>query len=313
MEMKLVDKDSGYKLEKGTYIAFGSFDGLHIGHRRLIDKAKLLALKNESLSMVYTFKNHPLTVVNKDKVPKLIMDNNTKMQVLDKLGVDISCFTEFNESFMRMSPEDFIRHIKQEYNMKGLVVGFNYRFGHKNAGNTETLKYLGDKYNFEVYVMDALKYEDEIVSSSNIRNLLIEGNIERANKMLVQPFKITGEVIHGKKLGRTLGFPTANLKIYEELLYPQIGVYYTNVVVKDKVYKAITSVGFNPTVYGKDLTFESYILDFDEYIYDEFIDVYFINKIRDEMKFDNLDGLMKQLTMDKEYAINKKIELKSKK
>jgi riboflavin kinase/FMN adenylyltransferase len=309
MEMELLDRESDYKLEKGTYIALGSFDGIHMGHRRLIDKAKALAFENSSLSMVYTFKNHPLTVVNKAKAPKLLMDNDTKKQILEACGVDVACFVEFNEALMKMSPDEFIKSIKQEFNMKGLVVGFNFKYGHKNSGNPETLKLLGKKYGFDVFVLEALRYGDDVVSSSKIRALLNEGEIESANKMLIQPFKISGEVIHGKKLGRTLGFPTANLRIYEEKLYPKIGVYYTNVIVKGNVYKAITSIGFNPTVRGEKLSFESYILEFDDDIYDQIIDVYFISRIRDEMKFDNLDGLIKQMIMDKEYAISKKVEL----
>jgi riboflavin kinase/FMN adenylyltransferase len=308
--MILVNSNSRDNFEKGTYIALGSFDGLHIGHMMLIDKAKSLAAEKESLSMVYTFKNHPLTVVNKSKAPKLIMDNDTKVQILRKSDVDMACFVEFNEAFMMMSPEEFIRQIKEQFNMKGVVVGFNFRFGHKNSGDSGVLRQLGEKYNFEVYVMDALKYEDEVVSSSRIRSLLGgEGNVEKANKMLTQPFKIKGEVIHGKKLGRTLGFPTANLRIYEELLYPRIGVYYTNVMLENRVYKGITSVGYNPTVQGKHLTFETYILDFNREIYDEILEVYFISRIRDEMKFNSLDDLVIQMTCDKAYAESKKIEL----
>jgi riboflavin kinase/FMN adenylyltransferase len=307
--MKLVDRDSEYKLEKGTYIALGSFDGIHMGHRRLIDKARSLACENECLSMVYTFKNHPLTVVNKAKAPKLIMDNSTKIQILEKCGVDLACFKEFSEGLMRMSPEEFIKNIKQGYNMKGLVVGFNFKFGHKNTGNVETLKFLAEKYKFQLYILEALKYDGEIVSSSKIRSLLNEGNIELANSLLTQPFKISGEVIQGKQLGRTLGFPTANVRINEELLCPKVGVYYTNVVVEGKVYRAITNIGFNPTVKGEKLSFESYILEFNENVYGKVIDVYFINRIRDELKFDSLNQLIEQMTLDKEYAANKKIEL----
>lgn len=308
--MILVDSNSRDKLEKGTYIALGSFDGLHIGHMMLINKAKSLASDKNSLSMVYTFKNHPLTVVNKTKAPKLIMDNDTKVQILKRSGVDVACFEEFNETFMLMSPEEFVVKIKEQYNMKGVIVGFNFRFGHKNSGDVEVLKQLGIKYKFEVYIMDALKYEKEVVNSSRIRSLLAEdGNVEKANKMLTQPFKIKGQVIHGKKLGRTLGFPTANIMIYEELLYPKVGVYYTNVDVAGVIYKGITSVGYNPTVQGKNLTFETYILNFDEVIYDEVIDIYFISRIRNEIKFNSLDDLIKQMTSDKQYAESKKIEL----
>lgn len=307
--MILVDKNSRDKLEKGTYIALGSFDGLHMGHMMLIDKVKSLAKEKESLSMVYTFKNHPLSVVNKAKAPKLIMDNCMKLEILKQSGIDITCFIEFNESFMIMSPEEFITHIKDQYNMKGVVVGFNFRFGHRNLGDIETLRQLGTIYDYEVHIVDALEYNNDVVSSSRIRRLISEGNIEEANEMLIQPFKIKGEVIHGKKLGRTLGFPTANIKIYEDLLYPGVGVYYTNISVDGVFYKSITNIGYNPTVQGKQLTFETYILNFDKEIYGNVVEVYFIDRIRNEMKFNDLNELAKQMILDKAYAEAKKIEL----
>jgi riboflavin kinase / FMN adenylyltransferase len=304
--MKVIDKKSDFKLNSNTYIALGSFDGLHKGHISLIEKTRNLAQKNNALSMVYTFKNHPLTVVNKKAVPKLLMDNDTKLDVLNKLNIDIVCMVEFDEKLMKMLPDAFIYSLVMNYNMAGVVVGFNYRFGHKNAGNSEYLKCLGEKNNFEVYVMDALKINNEVASSSSIRNLIFEGMIEKANTMLFQPFAIKGKVIAGKRLGRTLGFPTANIEPQKGIIYPKCGVYYTNVEINKSLYKSITNVGFNPTVNGNNLSIETYILNFDKDIYNEEIKVVFINRIRDEIKFQSIDELKNALICDRIYAENQK-------
>jgi riboflavin kinase / FMN adenylyltransferase len=297
------------KLYNGAYVALGSFDGLHKGHMTLINKAIELGKAKNAVSMVYTFENHPLTIINKSIAPKLIIDNETKAEILDKLNVDAACFVKFDESFMKLSPEEFIVRIKDSFNMKGVIAGFNFKFGHKNSGNIDTLRALGEKYGFEVYIMEALTYEDEVISSSKIRVLLQEGNIREANKLLMIPFMIKGAVVSGKRLGRTIGFPTANIKLNDELLHPKVGVYYTNVIVGNQCYRGITNIGYNPTVQGKDLTCETYILDFDYNIYDETIKVYFIDRIRDEIRFDSINELVVQMNLDKTYAETKKIEL----
>jgi riboflavin kinase/FMN adenylyltransferase len=300
--MLVIDGNAVQEFQNGTYVAIGSFDGLHIGHMALIDKAMDLAKRNNSKSMVYTFRNHPLTVINKEFVPKLIIDNDSKIEILESKGIDVVCLEVFDEKFMTMSPERFIKYIKSQFNVKGIIVGFNYRFGHRNSGNIETLKLLSKKYDFEVFVLDALKYDDEIVSSSRIRKLLLEGKIEIANSLLVYPFTARGTVVHGKKLGRTLGFPTANLSINHTYIYPKNGVYYTNVIIDNEIYKGITNIGYNPTVQGESLTLETNILNFNEEIYGKEISVKFINRIRDEFKFKTLDELIKQMMEDKKYA-----------
>jgi riboflavin kinase / FMN adenylyltransferase len=311
--MIVIDENYSFNSDYETYIALGSFDGLHLGHMSLINKAISLAKENDIKSMVYTFKNHPLTVINKDISPRLLMDNETKVQILKKFGVDLICMVQFNRELMEMSAEDFIKHLKVSYNMRGVVVGFNYRFGYMNSGDVEQLKALGKKYNYEVYVMDALKYQDEIVSSSIIRRYIQHGEVNRANQLLTTPFSISGLVISGRKIGRQLGFPTANVKISDNLIYPKVGVYYTQVDIDGEIFKGITNIGYNPTVDGSSLSFETNILNFDFDIYDRVITVYFIERIRDEIKFSSKDDLVRQMERDKEYVINKKIELNNKK
>lgn len=295
-------------LEEGiySYVALGSFDGLHSGHLSLVNKIIELANENKGRSIVYTFKNHPRTLIKGATPPKLLMDNESKEEILEALGVDLIYFEEFNEEYMKLTPEGFIKYLCEKFKVKGIVVGFNYRFGYKNIGNIEMLKELSTKYGYELYVMEPCNYENEVISSTRIRDELLNGNVDKAMKMLNRPYIIKGKVVHGKKLGRTIGFPTANLDYSKEALIPRKGVYYTNVQWQGKIYKGITSVGNNPTVNGDKLTIETYILDFNNDLYGHNIKVYFIKKIRDEKKFNSIDDLVIQLKKDKDYALEEK-------
>lgn len=307
--MILIDEDFRGSLKEKTYIALGSFDGIHKGHLTLMNELLKASREKDVLSMVYTFKNHPLTIINSSARPKIVMVNQQKIEVLDDLGIDIVCLDEFNRELMVMEPEDFIKMLIRKFNAKGFVVGFNYRFGHKNKGDIKLLKELSLKYNFELRIMNAYKENGKVVSSTRIRELITSGEIEMANELLTRKFILTGEIVHGKKLGRTIGFPTANLKVDENLALPKIGVYYTNIEIDSKIYKGITSVGNNPTVNGDTTTVETYILNFSQDIYGKQIKLYFIEKIREQEKFASLDELKKQLEKDKMYAFNRKIQI----
>ena len=300
--MIIIDKDLKDIQTSNNYIALGSFDGLHMGHLSLINKVVDLAKKNKGRSMVFTFKNHPRTLISKENAPKLLMDNKRKVEILEIHKVDIICLKEFDLEFMKMTPKEFVESLIFHYNVKGFVVGFNYKFGYKNLGNVELLKQLKNEYGFELYVMEPCKYNNEVVSSTRIRKALEDGEVLDASRMLTMPYTLSGEVVHGKKLGRTMGFPTANLKYNENFILPRIGVYYTNIKVNNNIYKGITNIGNNPTVKGKTLTVETYILDFSQDIYGEQIDISFIKKIRDEKKFNNLEALKDQLEKDKAFA-----------
>lgn len=309
--MKIVDDDINKEdKKKPNYVALGSFDGLHYGHLSLLRKTVEISKKNNGNSMVFTYKNHPKTLINPDKVPKLIMDIETKIKCLEQEGIDIVVFKEFTKEFMQIGPEEFIKMLCEKYNVKGIVVGFNFKFGYRNLGDINLLESLKDKYGYELFVMEPYTYKDDIISSSRIRKAISDGEVKEAFKMLSRYYSIKGEIIHGKKLGRTIGFPTANLKVNYENIIPKKGVYYTNVEYNNKIYKGITSVGNNPTVNGKELTIETFILDFKETIYEKEIRLYFINRMRDEIKFNNLDELINQLKKDEAYAKSRDIEIK---
>lgn len=307
--MILINNDFNRVVQKKTYVALGSFDGIHKGHLALINKSIELAKKNDSLSMVYTFKNHPRTLINKKEAPKLIMNLDEKMSELKDLGVNLSVFVEFTKDFMSLEPREFINNLIEIYNVKGIVVGFNYRFGYKNKGDVNFLKELTASKGIELHIIDPFTYNDEVVSSTRIRKSIADGEMEDAYNMLNRYFSLNGEVVGGKRIGRTINFPTANMDVDKKVVLPKIGVYYTNVEVDRKIYKGITSVGNNPTVNGKNITVETHILNFDEDIYGKKIKLYFISKIRDEKKFNSLEELKNQLVKDKKFAEKSNIKI----
>jgi len=304
--MVIIKDNFKTKLKYPTYIALGSFDGLHLGHMHLINRTVELSKENNAKSMICTFKNHPLSVINKEICPKLIMDNDTKMNLLQNTGIDIVNLVNFDKEFMKITPEGFIKNMVNFYNAKGIIVGFNYRFGYKNLGDVEMLQKYSSILGYKLYVCEAISVNNEVVSSSSIRHLIAEGNIIKANELLGRAHSITGEVIKGKQLGRTIGFPTVNLNYSKHYILPKGGVYYTLAEYENNIYKAITNIGYNPTVEGGKLSVETYILNFDKQIYGEKVKIYFVNRIRDEVKFDTIEELRKQLIKDKEYAFLQK-------
>ncbi len=308
--MMVINDNFNIKLKDKTFIALGSFDGLHLGHLALINKVVELAKANNAMSMVNTFINHPLSIIDKSKVPKLIMSNETKAKILNNLGIDIVNFANFDKEFMNISPEDYILNLIKYYNAIGFVVGFNHKFGHNNIGNVELLKKLSLEYNFKLYIVSPIKYDEEVISSTGIRKKILSGNIEDVNRMLLKPFMLEGKIKEGKKVGRTIGFPTANLAYHKNFALPKMGVYYTIVEYNNKFYKGITSIGTNPTITGiNELTIETFLLDFSSDIYNENIKLYFIKRIRDMIKFNNLEELKSQMESDKNFAKKQNIEM----
>lgn len=307
----LVLKDNfSKKLEFNTYIALGSFDGIHKGHKKLITETIEKAKEAGSKSMVLTFKDHPLNVINKDIAPKLLMDNERKVEILQEMGVDVVNFINFNKDYMKLSPEEFVKNMIKYYNAKGFIVGFNYRFGYKNLGDISLLKELSYKFKFDLQVVPPVKYNEEIISSSKIRHMIIyDGDVEKASKMLGKNYALKGTIIKGKQLGRKLGFPTVNLDYDKKFVLPRGGVYYTIIKYNKDFYKGITNIGYNPTVEDEKLGVETHILGFHKEIYGESITIYFISRIRDEKKFPDLQGLINQLSKDKEYVIEQKTEI----
>jgi riboflavin kinase/FMN adenylyltransferase len=310
--MKVLKDNFTKRLNYSTYIALGSFDGLHLGHKALINKTIELSRKNKAKSMVFTFFNHPLSIINEDMMPKLIMSNSIKIESLKKMGIDILNLSPFDDEFMHISPEDFVKKLIDYYGAVGLVVGFNYRFGYKNLGDIDLLKKLSAELGYELHIMDAVKIGEDLVSSATIRNLICEGNMVKANKMLDHLYKLEGRVIKGRQLGREIGFPTINLDYDKKFIIPKGGVYYSAVQVREKFFKGITNIGYNPTVKGGKLSVETHIIDFNQDIYDKNVSIYFIERIRDEKKFNSLEELSNQLSKDKLFVRSKNLSIKLK-
>lgn len=294
---------------KGSYIALGSFDGLHLGHISLIEKAVNLAEENDGYSVVYTFINHPRKFMNPDADIKLLLNNQDKVNILEQYNVDILYQEKFDDTFMKNTPEQFVEYLCEKFNVKGIIVGFNHRFGYKNQGDINLLQNLSLKYNYKLYVMEPYKYKNDPVSSTRIRQELINGFVENATDMLGRPYILTGNVVKGKQLGRQIGYPTANISCENNAVLPAIGVYYTNVLVNEKIYKGMTNIGNNPTVNGKELTVETYILDFSASIYGSSIKLFFIKKIREQIRFEGINALKSQLRNDQKYIENEELSV----
>lgn len=312
--MRVIENNFNEEEKEATVVVLGSFDGIHCGHEALISEAKKMARSLEAKIgikvnvMVSTFKNHPLSIVHKEICPKLIMDNKEKCRLFEKLNIDILNFMNFNEEFMKISPEEFISSLSKHFNAKGIVVGFNYRFGYKNLGDVSLLNQYKDEFGYELLIVEPVEINDEVVSSSAIRHYLQEGNIRKANKFLGRPFMLSGEVITGRQIGRTIDFPTLNLNYDKKFIVPGGGVYGSLVEIDGEIYKGITNIGYNPTVHGDKLSIETHVLNFYRDMYGQKVNIYFIEKFRDEKKFKDINELKMQLVNDKNYILNKSFE-----
>lgn len=280
-----------------TSIALGFFDGVHIAHKKIIDSAVSYAQKNSFSPVALTFDRSPLEILSPGKV-RYLTDTAEKAELIKALGADVQ-FLTLSKELLALSPEEFVRNILvKEFGIKHAVCGYNYRFGKGGSGDTNTLTELGKKYGFTVEVCDKVMYGETDVSSSQIRKLLDEGNILLANELLGRNFSLSGKVTEGKHLGKALGFPTANVFFPENSATPLCGVYQTLAQVNGIKMPAITNVGINPTVGGEKMRSETFIPNFLEDIYGKEIKIEFIDFIRKETKFENLEMLKKQINED---------------
>lgn len=301
--MQVLDETNICQFYDDKAIALGNFDGIHLGHQSLLKKVIDLSKVYNIKSSVFTFKQHTLEILNPEKKPNLIMTIRKKTEVFRQFNLDYAIFFNFNKDFSQLSPEDYVREILlKKLKAKIVVVGNNYRFGYKGFGDVELLYKNSKKYDFILKVIDPVKVDGKVVSSSYIRKLIRSGEIETANKCLGRAFSLEGIVIEGKRIGRKIGFPTANLKINENVIVPKVGVYITRIKIFNQCYLGVTNVGFNPTFGNNNMSIESYIIDFANEIYDEFIEVEFIKRIRDEVKFNDIESLKNQLLKDVAYA-----------
>ena len=300
--MKVIcGKDENYNsLIKNSGVGLGNFDGLHIGHMALISTLISECKLNGWDSIVYTFTKHPENILRKKLFTPLITNIEKKTELLSVTTLNYLFYDEFDESYSRMKPERFVKDVLVDrLKIKLAIAGFDYAFGFRGQGNTDLLKELGKVYGFKVIIIPPIKIQDEVVSSTLIRNSIIKGNMHKAFELLGRLYSIVGEVKNGRKIGSKLGFPTANICPEEYLLLPSNGVYVTHTLYDGKLYNSITNIGVNPTIKElQGVCIETHIFDFDEDIYGKNIEVFFIYKIRSERKFKDKNDLIEQIAKD---------------
>lgn len=284
---------------KDTVVALGNFDGVHKGHQIIISRMVKSAEAGGFKSAVFTFANHPKNVMAGETVVKNILYSEEKAQIIESLGVDYLFNIPYTDDIRTMSPEDFIdKLLLEKFKMKEAYCGFNYHFGYKAAGNPEMLMKEGLKKGFGIHVQEPVIIDGNVVSSTFIRDLIEKGNVGDIRKYMGRPYSIGGEVVVGNKLGRTIGFPTSNIMIDEDMVTPPNGVYTTFCTYNGVRYPSITNVGVKPTIGEYKKNVETHIFNFDKELYGKDIRVEFIEKTRDERKFENVEALSKQITDD---------------
>lgn len=286
-------------------LSIGMFDGIHLGHQSIIHRLNTIAQSKNLESAILTFWPHPRKVFNPNDDLKLLNTIDEKKYLLQKNGLQHLFLKEFDEDFRNLTGEEFVRQILvEQLQVKHLIVGYDHTFGKNRSGDFSLLKKMGPELGFEVEQVEAVNYKDLNISSTQIRNALVKGDILSANKMLGYHYSVSGEVIHGQKIGRTIGYPTANIQVDPMKLLPKNGAYIVDVFVKEQHFKGMLSIGTNPTVEGKLKTVEVYILDFKDDLYGKEISVNFRDFLHDEIKFESLEQLIIRLDEDKELTSN---------
>ena len=305
--MKIYNSIEAFQKVNNAVITTGTFDGVHKGHRVILDKLRSIADEVNGETVVLTFFPHPRMVLYPDDNDlRLINTIDERKQLLAEAGIDHLIIHPFSKEFSKISSLDFIRNIiVNQLGVHTLVIGYDHHFGRNREGSFEHLKEFAPVYGFAVEEISAQEVQQVNVSSTKVRNALSVGDVNAANQFLGNPYTLSGVVVHGEKLGRQLGFPTANIKIADWYkLIPDNGVYAVKVIIEEKTYIGMLNIGNRPTVKGEGVTIEVNIFNFNADIYTKQIKVEFYERIRVEQKFDNLNELKHQLTIDKNKTIN---------
>ena len=304
--MEIIHSLSNYHHTEKTVVTIGTFDGVHIGHQKIIEQVVKTAKKLGKKSVLLTFFPHPRMVLQKDASIELINTIDERAHLLSKTGLDFLIIHPFSIAFSRLTALDFVRKILvNQLNTSKLIIGYDHHFGKNREGNLEQLTEYSHLYNFTVEEIPAQDINDVAVSSTKIRKALSEKNIKTANKYLGYNFMLSGTVINGKQLGGKIGFPTANLSIKEAYkLIPKTGVYLVKSMIGTKTIFGMMNIGFRPTIEGKHQTIEIHFFDFIENLYTKDLTVEILFFLRDEEKFDSVEKLILQLKEDEKIALN---------
>lgn len=298
--MHIIYNDPDYTIPEHTVVAIGKFDGDHLGHKRIFEEMRSIKQLHGLKMAVFTFvfPGNPQ-----------IESQPEKHALLESEGIDYLVEYPFSDDIRMISGQDFIIHIlKNRMNMSWIVAGDDCSFGYNRSGNAKLLNSMSDKLDYRVTIINRIRLDDTEISSTNIRKLLSEGNVKMIHKLKGGYYSLSGQVILNKQLGRTIGFPTANIIPSSEKLLPKRGVYATRTLLENgQIYDSMTNIGYNPSVTEQDpssVKCETHIFDFSEDIYGQNITVFFVDRIRDEQKFDSVENLVRQLGTDKNYVIH---------
>ncbi|MEM8845881.1 MAG: bifunctional riboflavin kinase/FAD synthetase [Bacteroidota bacterium] len=303
--MKTIQGISQFKSSVSTAVTIGTFDGVHIGHRKILERLINDAKTAGHKSTVLTFFPHPRMVLQKDTEIKLLNTLDEKIEILKSLGLDNLIIHPFTKEFSRLSATEFVRDILvNTLNTKRIIIGYDHRFGRNRNASIQDLIGFGNSLDFEVEEIPAQEIDDVSVSSTKIRNALLEGDIATANSYLGYPYMLSGVIKTGKGLGKKFGFPTANIHIEESYkLIPKKGVYVVKGNLDSKAYFGMMNIGSNPTVSGKEQSIEVNFFDFDDNLYGKKVQVKLLHRLRDEHKFDSVEQLQRQLEKDKQKSL----------
>ncbi|MBL7868397.1 MAG: bifunctional riboflavin kinase/FAD synthetase [Flavobacterium lindanitolerans] len=299
--MNIFHNIQDFKPNKNTVATLGTFDGVHLGHKKIIERLTQEAEKSNTESLVLTFFPHPRMVLQGNSVIQLLNTIQEKAELLESIGLQNLIIHPFDESFSQLSAEEFVKTILvDQFQIKKIIIGHDHRFGKNRSADINDLIAYGKIYDFEVEQISAQEIDEVSISSTKIRKALLSGDIQLANEYLGYNYFITGTVVKGRQLGRTIGFPTANLKIKEEYkLIPLNGVYIAKSYWNGKEIFGMMNIGTNPTVDGKERTIETNFLDLEEDLYGKEMRIYFLQRIRSEEKFDSIDTLKAAIENDK--------------
>lgn len=293
------------KIEQPLALTIGFFDGVHLGHRYLVSELSDCAKKRGLATAVLTFRTHPRQVLHSDYIPSLLTTTDEKIALLKETGVDYVVLTEFTQELSLLSAQEFMRLLHDKLNVRCLMIGYDHRFGHNRSENFEDYVGFGKEIGIEVIQSSPLVIGGLNVSSSAVRKTISEGDVAKAARLLGREYSLTGTVVKGFQVGRTIGYPTANIAYDDCRLLPKDGVYAARVTVDAHVYDAMLYIGSRPTVNTGKISVEAYLFDFSDDIYDKEVNVNFVERIRESIKFDSIEELKKQLEKDEMNVIHR--------
>ena len=303
--MRIFDNLKSYSSEKESILTIGTFDGVHIGHNKILKRLIQDSKKNNLSSLVMTFFPHPRMILNKSHEIKMIDTIDEKINLLEKTGLDNLIIHPFDNNFSKIRAKEFVEEILvKKLKIKEIIIGYDHKFGKDREASVEDLKKFGKDYMFTVKEIPAQEIDSIAISSTKIRNAILNGEIEKCNKFLGRNFILTGKVVYGDGLGKKIDFPTANIEIKETYkIIPKNGVYLVKTKINSNIYFGMMNIGVRPTVGGRNKSLEIHFFKFEDNIYNKTISIEIINKIRDEEKFSSIEKLKIQLEKDEQFCL----------